>query len=220
MAYIYRHIRKDNNKPFYIGIGKELKRAYSKSNRNKYWHSIINLTDYSVDILFDDLSWDEVKEKEKEFIKIYKRKCDGGTLCNITLGGEGTLGLIHTTASKLKMGKPNKGKTISKKHKAIISKTHTNKIVSKETRAKISKASFGKRNGMYGKKRSAEAKLKTSIANKGELNKSSKLTNKLVLKIRDMYKNENISSRKLSLLFDISKSSILNVIKRRTWDHI
>jgi len=220
VAYVYRHIREDNNEPFYIGIGKELKRAYSKTNRNKHWNSIINLTDYYVDVLFNDLSWDEAKEKEKEFIKLYKRKCDGGPLCNITLGGEGVLGLIHTYESKIKMGKPNKGKIISKKHREIISKVHTNKFVSEETRIKISKSSSGKKNGMYGKKRSEEAKLKTSIANRGESNKSSKLTNELVLKIREMYKTENISLRKLSLLFNVSKSSILNVIKRKTWNHI
>ena len=35
MAILYRHIRLDKNVPFYIGIGKDIKRAYSKSNRNK-----------------------------------------------------------------------------------------------------------------------------------------------------------------------------------------
>ena len=34
--YLYRHIRLDLGSPFYIGIGKTEKRAYSKKNRNKY----------------------------------------------------------------------------------------------------------------------------------------------------------------------------------------
>ena len=40
MAYVYRHIRLDKNQPFYIGVGKndnDLKRAFSKCNRNSYW---------------------------------------------------------------------------------------------------------------------------------------------------------------------------------------
>ena len=65
MAYVYRHIRLDKNIPFYIGIGKEEQRAYSKSNRNPYWKKITNKTDYVVEILFNDISYELAKEKEK-----------------------------------------------------------------------------------------------------------------------------------------------------------
>ena len=73
---------------------------------------------------------------------------------------------------------------------------------------------------MYGKKRSEEAKLKTSLLNQGELNKSSKITNEIVLEIRRLHKTENISSRKLSLKFNLSKSNILNIVNKKTWKHI
>ena len=76
MAYVYRHIRVDKNVPFYIGIGKEEQRAYSKANRNPYWEKITNKTDYVVEILFNDISYRLAKEKEKEFIALYKRTCD------------------------------------------------------------------------------------------------------------------------------------------------
>ena len=43
MAYVYKHIRLDNNTVFYIGIGsdKKYKRAHSKCDRNLHWKRII-----------------------------------------------------------------------------------------------------------------------------------------------------------------------------------
>jgi hypothetical protein len=98
MAYIYRHIRLDKNEPFYIGIGKddlkEFKRAHHSGNkRNKIWKAITSKTGYIVEILFDDLSWEEAKLKEIEFIKLYGRINKGnGILSNMTDGGDGSLG--------------------------------------------------------------------------------------------------------------------------------
>ena len=90
MAYLYRHIRLDKNEPFYIGIATHLKRAYDKSSRkNKIWQSIISKTNYEVEILFNDLTRDEVLKKEIEFIKLYGRiDKKTGTLSNLTDGGE------------------------------------------------------------------------------------------------------------------------------------
>ena len=54
--FVYRHIRLDKNIPFYIGIGTTEKRAYRKDGRNPIWNNIVNLTNYRVEILFDNLS--------------------------------------------------------------------------------------------------------------------------------------------------------------------
>ena len=62
--YVYRHIRLDKNEPFYIGIGKTEKRAYEKIKRNQFWQNVIAKTDYDVEILFDNLSWEDAGEKE------------------------------------------------------------------------------------------------------------------------------------------------------------
>jgi hypothetical protein len=112
MAYVYRHIRLDKNEPFYIGIGSDndYKRAYSTNSRNKYWQNITNKYPYEVDILLDNISTVDAKLKEIEFIKLYKRRLDGGTLCNITLGGEGANGLIRTKENKDKLSKFFMGK--------------------------------------------------------------------------------------------------------------
>jgi len=124
MACLYRHIRKDIQMPFYIGIGLDTKRAYSKTHRNAYWKSIVGKTDYEVEVLFDEIDYEYAKIKEKEFIALYKRRKDGGILCNLTLGGDGVLGIVHSEEARKKMGAPNKGKTISEWHK----KKHLNFI--------------------------------------------------------------------------------------------
>ena len=102
MAILYRHIRTDKNTPFYIGIGETEERAHSKKNRTKIWKNIAN-KGYETEILFDDLTWEQACEKEKEFIALYGRRDLGtGTLVNLTDGGEGTLGYRHTEEAKEK----------------------------------------------------------------------------------------------------------------------
>lgn len=102
MAIVYRHIREDKNEPFYIGIGEEEPRAYSKKSRTQVWKNIAK-RGYKVEILFDDLSWEEALQKEREFITLYGRKDLGmGPLVNLTGGGEGTLGYHHTAEAKEK----------------------------------------------------------------------------------------------------------------------
>ena len=92
MAFLYRHIRLDKNEPFYIGIGSSKARCYTKRTRNKHWHSVTKHTDYRVDIIFDDITIEEAKEKEKEFIALYGKKSNGGILVNVTDGGDGCFG--------------------------------------------------------------------------------------------------------------------------------
>jgi hypothetical protein len=99
MPYVYRHIRLDKNEPFYIGIGSDTyyKRANNKTRRNKIWKDIVSKSNYEVEILFDNLTWEEACEKEKEFILLYGRKDIGtGILSNLTDGGEGILGNKRT----------------------------------------------------------------------------------------------------------------------------
>lgn len=68
-------------------------RANDQKRRNKYWYNITKLTDWYSEIMVVDDDINYIKNKEIEFIKLYGRASDGGTLCNLTMGGEGTLGL-------------------------------------------------------------------------------------------------------------------------------
>ena len=222
MAYLYRHIRLDKNEPFYIGIGSDDKyqRANSKTHRNNYWLSVVSKTDYKVEILIDDISYEYAKEKEIEFIDIYKRKEDNGTLCNITKGGDGVLGLKHTEEARRKMGEPNKGKVISEWHRKRLSDLYKGKTIPAETRLKMSQKALGENNPMYGKTISEETRQKKiASAKRGEDNFSSKLKTEDVLEIRKL-SSEGVSQRQLAIQFNIAKSSIANIIKRITWKHI
>jgi hypothetical protein len=124
MAYVYRHIRHDKNQPFYIGIGSDSEGKYTRAfvphrANNRYWNNIVAKTSYSVDILIDEITWEEAIKKEIEFIAFYKRKEHGGILANLTDGGEGALGLVTTDAAKRKQSLRKVGKSPSNKGKKM-----------------------------------------------------------------------------------------------------
>jgi hypothetical protein len=140
MTYVYRHIRLDKNEPFYIGIGTDsnYQRAYSKSSRNIFWNRVVNVTDYEVEIIMDNLTKDIAKQKEIEFISLYGKKINKtGTLVNISDGGDGNSGGKHTEESKKKIGEANKFKDYSK-----FNRSH---FQTQEYKDKISKINKGRK---------------------------------------------------------------------------
>lgn len=149
MAYVYRHIRLDKNVPFYIGIGSDedgkYERAFSFNgyHRNRFWKKIATISNIEVEIVIDNISWSEACKKEIEFISIYKRVRDGGTLANITLGGEGAYGLVHSEASNEKNRKAHVGKTAWNKGKKSDPQS-----VEKMRKAKIGKPTWNKGKSM------------------------------------------------------------------------
>lgn len=103
MAYVYKHIRLDNNEVFYIGVGSDsgYYRANSNRSRNKHWQHIVNKHGYTVEIIFDNIDFDLALKKEIELIASYKLISEGGTLANYTKGGQGQLGLTPITAKQI-----------------------------------------------------------------------------------------------------------------------
>jgi hypothetical protein len=129
MAVVYRHIRLDKNETFYIGIGKTKERAYKTTSRNSYWKNIVDRTQYSIEILFEDLSWEEAQKKEKELIELYGRKDIGtGILSNMTDGGDGLNNPSEETL--VKMSQSHKGKKLTVEHKHKISENSGKKGIS------------------------------------------------------------------------------------------
>lgn len=87
---VYRHIRPDKNEPFYIGIGRLGSKRERDKRRNSIWTSIVqkNEGNYEIEIMIDGLTLQEADIKEKEFISLYGRICNGtGCLANILSGG-------------------------------------------------------------------------------------------------------------------------------------
>jgi hypothetical protein len=144
--YVYRHL-KPNGEVFYIGIGKtkNFKRAYEVNSRTKYWKNIVNKYNYEVQILTKNLSKEEACELEKLLILWYKRAdCCGGTLVNMTDGGDGASGNIPSEETRKKRSEAQLGRL--------------NHMYGK----------FGKDNPNYGKqKHSDEQKQKWSLERRG-----------------------------------------------------
>jgi hypothetical protein len=177
MAYLYRHVRLDTNKVFYVGIGSDLNysRAHRKTTRNKFWNRIVEKTNYRVDIVLDNLSWEEARIKEIEFISIYGRRDIGiGTLVNLTDGGDGCVNRKFTdkqyeSSRKFKtqewrdrIAKSNKGKLVSNKTRKKISESRKGKSLSYEVRCKISASLSRENHPNWGKKLSYQTRKKMS----------------------------------------------------------
>lgn len=127
--YLYRHIRLDTGKPFYIGIGTRQDklthkqyyyRAFRKANRNKHWKNIISKTDYRVEIVLESDSLDFVITKEIEFIELYKKY-----LSNKTSGGE-----INKTINKNSIKRVIKiNKKIALEKRLLFEQNYKNDII-------------------------------------------------------------------------------------------
>jgi hypothetical protein len=170
--------------PFYVGIGSDssefYKRANNKTKRNEYWKKIVEKSGYRVDILVDGLTRSEALEKEIEFIKIYGRvNINTGILCNLTDGGEGTLGSVRTPEQRAKlkgvMGMWMVGKkhTLETKRKMSIRSSN----ISEETRKKLSETSKGR-------KHSPESILKMKLAQQ-----KPPMSDAIKQKLRDVHLN-------------------------------
>src|SRR3972149_3632616 len=178
---LYFHINTFTNEVFYIGIG-SIERPYSKYDRSKWWHNIVNKYGYIVVIIHENLPWKEACELEIKYIaQIGRADLRKGTLVNMTDGGDGqSIGYKHSEETKRKIGKSSKkfwsgpqseeirkrmvtsqtGKHRSEEIKNKISISNTGKKLSEETKKKIGISSTGR-------KHSEEWKNKMSEKNSG-----------------------------------------------------
>lgn len=143
MAVVYRHIRLDTNEVFYIGVGKDKKRPYVKTTgRSKWWKNIITKTEYEVQVLKDDLPYEDAWELETMLIEYYGRKDLGlGPLVNLNNGGNGQYGFKMSKESIEKSRLKNLGKIPWNKGKKGTQKTsdETKKLLSEKLKDKGNK---------------------------------------------------------------------------------
>lgn len=151
MACVYQHKRGDNKSIFYIGIGRSIDRAYSRWSRGRVWNIVANKTDYTVDILLNDISWKDACSWEKYLIDLYGKIIDNnGPLSNICDGGganpvlygemNGFYGKNHSEDSIKVMRQKAIERNSRPEFKAMLSKTHKGKKVTDEQRKKMSVA--------------------------------------------------------------------------------
>ena len=157
--YVYMYLREDGT-PYYIGKGSK-NRAWNNNGR-KWKHP----EDTSrIKIHTDNLTEDQALSLEIELIAEYGRKDnDTGILRNLTDGGEGTAGRVHTEDTKNKISQSHVGKALSEVHKRKLSESKIGKSMgpqSEDHRKRIGEANKGK-------VRSEDAKRKMSDANKNK----------------------------------------------------
>jgi hypothetical protein len=145
MAYVYKHIRKDKNEVFYIGIGKNKQRKDSKYSRNNHWHNIVKKTEFYSEIIEDNLEWEEACNREIFWIKYYGRKdLNEGQLVNMTNGGDGVVGRIMSDSERDRMRNLKKGSKTSEETKEKLRAKQQGRKYSDEAKKKMSNSSKGK----------------------------------------------------------------------------
>ena len=182
--YVYQHVRLDENSIFYVGKGQK-SRHIEKSNRNNYWHNVVNKAGFVSEILFDNLDEELSLLVEIELIDKYRKL--GYKLVNLTDGGEGVSGYKHTEETKQLLGEKSKGRVFSEETKSKISlvwKDKKRNPFSEEHKKKISEAAKKQKRVSFseeakqkisaskiGKKRTEEHKKKISEATKLAMSK-------------------------------------------------
>jgi group I intron endonuclease len=170
--YVYALYAPNEEDPFWIGKGHG-DRAYdsatlSGSGNSIYKKRTINkILESGGKVEIDFVDWDLLEEQafkvEIETIAYYGRKNNNtGCLTNLTDGGEGPTGHIHTEEHKQKISNSMKGIIRTKEHQDNLTKSQIGKIIPEEVRNKISHTSIsresnkGSNNGFFGKTHSIE----------------------------------------------------------------
>lgn len=156
--YVYAYLRESDNTPYYIGKG--------KGNRMFASHKHIPVPKDKSRIvtIAENLCENEALALEIETIKLYGRKNNRtGILRNLTDGGEGCSGMIHSEITRATISETTKSQFLDPVKKARHSeglKKHYNTEEGRETQRK--------RNQIPKRRRSLESRQKTSEALKGK----------------------------------------------------
>ena len=98
MFYVYEHIRLDTRAVFYVGKGKG-RRCFETRRRNPHWQRIVaKAGGFDVRVVVNQLDEELAFLAEQELISKLKRQ--GFELANLTDGGEGASGYVHTDEAK------------------------------------------------------------------------------------------------------------------------
>jgi hypothetical protein len=204
---------------FYVGIGKK-RRVKSKTNRNKYWHNIVNKVGYTIDIICVDLSWEEACVLEKQYIKKFGRKDLGlGNLVNMTDGGDGNVGWTDEKKLQLSIRMKNTKQTeVSKIKRAEAQKGQKNyffgKKHTKETKNTISQKKKGCDGFWNGKNRDNNFKRNLSLS-------KTNLTIEDVINIKKLKTdNPKLSYNKISEMYNITRQTAAIFVKDNLWKNI
>lgn len=150
--YVYAWLRTDGT-PFYVGKGRGGRDMEEGASRNKFFTNIVakirkNGQEPRVVRWQHGLLEGDAHRLETAYIKLFGRRDLGtGVLCNLTDGGEGAVGALHSDETRAKRSIALRGKKRSA-----------------ETRSKMSESKRGENHPFFGETRSAETRAKMSAA--------------------------------------------------------
>ncbi|MCZ7855035.1 NUMOD3 domain-containing DNA-binding protein [Agrobacterium salinitolerans] len=165
--YVYAWQYPDG-RTFYVGKG-QAGRDASEKDRNRIFHRIVTKIrreggEPRIVRWHDRLREEDALHLEMAYIKLFGRRDKAtGVLCNLTDGGEGQSGLIHTEEARRKMSAAHTtpeaiakqralktgnrycvGRKMSAETRAMIGDANRGRSVSEETRAKLSAANLNR----------------------------------------------------------------------------
>lgn len=107
---VYAHKRKSDDQVFYIGIGQPNRPQYVHG-RSDFWKNYTNKHDWYVEILAENLHWDDACKMEVDLISKYGRRDKGeGPLLNQTKGGDGVIDRVISDEQRKRMSESNKAR--------------------------------------------------------------------------------------------------------------
>ncbi|MGW9128085.1 NUMOD3 domain-containing DNA-binding protein [Paenibacillus chitinolyticus] len=124
----------------------------------------------------------------------------------------------HSEETKRKISLKLKGRTISDAARLNMSKAHMGHGGRNKGGYTLSdKAKQNIQKGILEKRYTVEYASKLSKAKKGEKNPQSRLTIEKVREIRDLYESGSLSQWKLAQKFEVSRSTIQDIVQYKTW---
>lgn len=158
---------------------------------------------FVVDILETVDSWEEAHANESYYIKKFNSHGECGY--NMTDGGEGMAGLVHSEETRKRMSLAHVGKNTGEKN-PMWGKVGANKgkKFSEETRRKIAISKIGK---------PAWNKGSVGLQNNPNKGKFLTLTDQQIHDIKEIYKATDMFQKEIAEKFNTSQSVISNVVK-------
>jgi len=219
--------------PFYIGKGCERRKDRhildSKKDKKSYKLNKIrkiiskNLLPIIITYKENMLENDAIALEIKMISSIGRADLKLGPLTNLTIGGDGAAGHIKSKETRDRLSKAHTGKKFSEEHKSNIALNHHD--VSGENNPMFGRNHSitvveNSRKRATGKKATETTKEKMRLKRKGSGNANAKLSERDVLKIRDLYFNKGKTITELSKKYDVNPPCIDKIVKRRSWKHL
>ena len=201
---IYNNI----NQKIYIGSSQDIERRINKHfnelrkniHKNRHLQGACNIygeENFKYEILENVIEKNKLVEKEQFYINKYNASNENNGY-NICPNAYNSLGFKHTEESKRKM--------------SIEKRKNPQKY-----------ARCGENHWKWGKKTSISMKnffRDNHPDYNGEKSPMAKLTNEIVLKIRELYNTGNFTYNDLAKIYEINKSAVGKIILRERWKNI